>query len=76
MNKVYAKGCHGGVSGGANFWPQLFSELQAAYKAGDTGRVESLAAVIWAINAKVYRVSPTWPSSIVKVRKDPCCSCL
>ena len=50
-------GGHGGVSGGANMFPQLYVALYEAAAQGQTERVHDLQQIVQQIAASVYQVS-------------------
>ena len=49
-------GGHGGVNGGANFYPRLYVDLYNAAKAGNMARVRSLHAEVMFISDNLYRI--------------------
>ena len=58
-------GGHGGVSGGANLFPQLYVQLCAAFHAGDLVRAQELQAQIQRVSDAFYRIGK-YSSSIIK----------
>jgi len=63
-------GGHGGVSGGAHLWPQLYTGLCEAAADRDLERVQRLHELIMFVNVRIYGVSKV-PSSVFKAIK--CC---
>lgn len=63
-------GGHGGVSGGAHIWPELYTGLYDAATAKDLGRVRRLHDLLMYVNTEIYYVSRE-PSSVFKAIK--CC---
>ena len=61
---VFAGG-HGGVNGGANVFPRLYTELHRAAAAGDLARTRDLQDRVLRISAALYTVG-RHPSAIVK----------
>ncbi|MGQ9635736.1 MAG: dihydrodipicolinate synthase family protein [Bryobacteraceae bacterium] len=61
-------GGHGGVSGGAHLWPQLYTGLYHAALDRDLERVKRLHSLLMYVNTQIYCVSPT-PCSVFKVIK-------
>lgn len=61
---VFAGG-HGGVSGGANVFPQLYVELYRAAVGGDVARARELHAQVMRISNNLYRIG-RHPSAIIK----------
>ncbi|MBI5686821.1 MAG: dihydrodipicolinate synthase family protein [Verrucomicrobia bacterium] len=61
---VFAGG-HGGVNGGANFYPRLYVELFRAAQAGDNARVRELHAQVMRISDNLYCIG-RHPSAIIK----------
>jgi dihydrodipicolinate synthase/N-acetylneuraminate lyase len=53
---VLDEGAHGGVCGGANLMPGVYSELYAAAAAGDRARVGELQKIVLTISSGVYRI--------------------
>lgn len=58
-------GGDGGVSGGANLFPQLYVQLCAAHESGDVERAQSLQDLIRRVGNSIYRVG-AHSSSIIK----------
>jgi len=58
-------GGHGGVSGGANLFPKLYTQLVASYLAGDIARAQLLQAQIQRVSDSLYRIGKH-SSSIIK----------
>ncbi|MCX6904786.1 MAG: dihydrodipicolinate synthase family protein [Verrucomicrobia bacterium] len=58
-------GGHGGVHGGANFFPRLYVSLYQACRAGDFVGARRLQAKVHEVCAKIYRVGKH-PSTVVK----------
>jgi 4-hydroxy-tetrahydrodipicolinate synthase len=58
-------GGHGGVSGGANLFPELYVELFEAARAGDLPRARELHAAVMRISGSLYRIG-SYGSSIIK----------
>lgn len=52
-------GGHGGVSGGANLFPQLYVALLAAARRGDHRRVAELQSTVMTISNTIYN-RPAW----------------
>lgn len=63
-------GGHGGVSGGAHLWPQLYTGICEAAWERDLDRVRRLHELIMFVNTRIYGVSKA-PSSVFKAIK--CC---
>jgi 4-hydroxy-tetrahydrodipicolinate synthase len=61
-------GGHGGVSGGAHLWPQLYTGLYQAAVEKDMERVQRLHSLLMYVNTRIYRISPT-PCSVFKAIK-------
>ncbi|MEY4385442.1 MAG: putative 2-keto-3-deoxy-galactonate aldolase YagE [Verrucomicrobiota bacterium] len=59
------RGGHGGVSGGANLFPKLYSTLCAAWQAGDHARARELQGRIQHVSDSLYRIGKH-SSSIIK----------
>lgn len=59
------RGGHGGVSGGANLFPKLYSTLCQAWKAGDHARARELQVRIQHVSDSLYRIGKH-SSSIIK----------
>lgn len=58
-------GCHGGVNGGANLFPQLYVDLYDAAAAGDLPTTRALHAQVMRISNSLYTVGK-FGSSIIK----------
>ena len=58
-------GGHGGVSGGANLFPQLYSTLCQVWKCGDVARAQELQKQIQRVSDSFYRIGK-YSSSIIK----------
>jgi 4-hydroxy-tetrahydrodipicolinate synthase len=58
-------GSHGGVSGGANFFPRLYVRLFEAAHDGNTQRARELQAQVTRIGDSLYRIG-RHPSSVIK----------
>jgi len=58
-------GGHGGVSGGANLFPKLYTQLCEAYQAGDLVRARALQAQIQRVSDALYHIG-RHSSSIIK----------
>ena len=58
-------GGHGGVSGGANLFPQLYTALCTRFHAGDLDRARQLQAQIQRVSDSLYRIGKH-SSSIIK----------
>jgi 4-hydroxy-tetrahydrodipicolinate synthase len=58
-------GGHGGVSGGANLFPQLYGRLIEAVHAGNAARARELQAVVTRVGESLYRIG-RHPSSVIK----------
>jgi dihydrodipicolinate synthase/N-acetylneuraminate lyase len=58
-------GGHGGVSGGANIFPQLYVTLYEAFQAGNVARVQELQKQIRRVSDSFYRIGK-YSSSIIK----------
>jgi 4-hydroxy-tetrahydrodipicolinate synthase len=58
-------GGQGGVSGGANLFPQLYVQVLAAHQAGDAGRARALQQKIQRVSDAFYRIG-RHSSSIIK----------
>jgi 4-hydroxy-tetrahydrodipicolinate synthase len=58
-------GAHGGVSGGANLFPKLYTGVCTAFQAGDLARAELLQKQILRVSSALYRVGKH-PSTIIK----------
>ncbi len=60
-----AAGGHGGVNGGANLFPRIYTALYQAARAGDQGRVQELQTRMLRIGAELYRIG-SHSSAIIK----------
>ncbi len=58
-------GGHGGVNGGANVFPRLYTELNGAAEAGDLERVRQLHALVMQVAGRLYTVG-RHPSAVIK----------
>ncbi|WP_026951395.1 dihydrodipicolinate synthase family protein [Algoriphagus mannitolivorans] len=58
-------GGHGGVSGGANLFPQLYVKAYEAFEAKDFGRLRELQETILFLSANIYQ-NATYKSSYLK----------
>jgi len=58
-------GGHGGVSGGANLFPQIYVALCAACRAGNRTRAQELQRQIQRLSSALYRVGQH-PSTVIK----------
>lgn len=58
MAEAVLLGGHGGMCGGANFWPQLYVSLYRAAAAGDLAEVNRLQETVMFIRANVYNILP------------------
>lgn len=56
LGEAVLLGAHGGVNGGANVWPHLYTALYNAAAAGDIERVRELHTRVIHISMTVYRV--------------------
>ena len=56
MAEAVLAGGHGGMCGGANFYPKLYVDLYRAASAGDLQRVANLHQKVMAISSTIYRV--------------------
>ena len=54
LAQALALGAHGGVTGGANLWPQLYLDLYQAASDGHSERVDEIERVIADVSAHVY----------------------
>ncbi|MGO8751483.1 MAG: dihydrodipicolinate synthase family protein [Thermoguttaceae bacterium] len=61
-------GGHGGVNGGANFYPRLYVDLYNAAKAGDMARVRSLHPEVMFISDNLYRIGRHSPAVIKGIK--------
>lgn len=53
---VLDEGAHGGVCGGANLLPEVYSALYAAAAAGDREKAAGLQETVMAVSSGVYRI--------------------
>jgi dihydrodipicolinate synthase/N-acetylneuraminate lyase len=58
-------GGHGGVSGGANLFPELYVQLVEAARTGELARARELHGLIMRVSGALYRIGHH-PSSIIK----------
>jgi dihydrodipicolinate synthase/N-acetylneuraminate lyase len=58
-------GGHGGVSGGANLFPKLYTGLYEAFRSGDLARARTLQEQIRHIGDSLYRIGKH-PSAVIK----------
>jgi dihydrodipicolinate synthase/N-acetylneuraminate lyase len=58
-------GGHGGVSGGANLFPELYVKLCEAHRAGNLARAQELQKQIQRVSDSFYRIGK-YSSSIIK----------
>ncbi len=58
-------GGHGGVSGGANLFPELYVRLYEAARAGDLERLRELHTLVLRVSRSLYSVGHH-PSSVIK----------
>ena len=58
-------GGHGGVSGGANLFPDLYVNLFRAFRAGDRRRAQELQDQVLRISGSLYRIG-RHPSAVIK----------
>jgi len=56
LGEALLLGAHGGVSAGANLWPQLYVDLYNAAQAKDLSAVVTLHEKVMQINSKIYSV--------------------
>ncbi|MDD2601215.1 MAG: dihydrodipicolinate synthase family protein [Kiritimatiellae bacterium] len=68
LGNVVLMGAHGGVSGGANLFPQLFVDLYDAAVAGDVAKVCKLQERVMTISAALYGVGQHMSSFIKGVK--------
>jgi 4-hydroxy-tetrahydrodipicolinate synthase len=61
-------GAHGGVSGGANIWPQLYVELHEAASAGDLERTAELHRKVTQVASSIYWVGPSGASVLQGIK--------
>lgn len=64
MDAVFAGG-HGGVNGGANIFPSLYTALHQAAEAGDLARARDLQNRVLRVSASIYTVG-RHPSAVIK----------
>jgi dihydrodipicolinate synthase/N-acetylneuraminate lyase len=64
LDAVLAGG-HGGVNGGANVFPELYSALHRAAAAGDVERARHLHDAIMQVSDKLYQIG-RHPSAVIK----------
>lgn len=65
LSDALLAGAHGGVPGGANLYPQLYTALFNAARSGDLARVRELHAVVMRISEALYRIG-RHPSAVIK----------
>jgi dihydrodipicolinate synthase/N-acetylneuraminate lyase len=65
MSEAVGMGASGGVTGGANLFPELYVRLYEAAVARDAGQVESLQCRVMAVSRALYRLG-RHPSSYLK----------
>jgi 4-hydroxy-tetrahydrodipicolinate synthase len=58
MAEAVLLGGHGGMCGGANFWPQLYVGLYRAAAAGQLAEVNRLQETVMFIRANIYNILP------------------
>ena len=58
MAEAILLGGHGGMCGGANFYPKLYLDLYLASMARDLEKVNALQKIVMQISTTVYRVGP------------------
>jgi 4-hydroxy-tetrahydrodipicolinate synthase len=63
--EALALGGRGGVSGGANLFPQLYVRLVEAYRAGDLARAQALQQQVQRVSDALYHVGK-YSSAIIK----------
>lgn len=68
LGNVVLMGAHGGVSGGANLFPQLFVDLYDAAAAGDVAQVIQLQERVMIISEALYGVGRHMSSFIKGVK--------
>ncbi len=61
-------GAHGGVSGGANVWPQLYVELHKAAAAGELERTRQLHRKVVRLASSIYHVGPPGASVLQGIK--------
>ncbi|MHB8900539.1 MAG: dihydrodipicolinate synthase family protein [Thermoguttaceae bacterium] len=61
-------GAHGGVSGGANLWPELYVELHKAASAGDLRRAGELHRTVTRLASSIYHVGPPGASVLQGIK--------
>ncbi len=64
LAEAVSMGAHGGVTGGANLWPELYVSLYKAAAAGDKIEAGTLQATILHLSAHVYHLSRAGSSYI------------
>jgi dihydrodipicolinate synthase/N-acetylneuraminate lyase len=65
LTEAVRLGAHGGISGGANLWPELYVGLYRAAAAGDAAEIDRLQRTVLQISTSVYRRKPE-PSSYLR----------
>ena len=65
LGEAVLMGCHGGVTGGANFCPKLYVDLYNAACAREMEKVRSLQARVMEISTRIYRTG-SYGSSYLK----------
>ncbi len=63
--EAMAIGAHGGVNGGGNLFPRLYSSLYDAIRRGDTERAAALKSLVLEISSTIYAQGDA-PSRIIK----------
>ncbi len=58
-------GAHGGISGGANIFPNLYVELCAAAQAGDLTQTRALHSVVMQVTERLYHIG-NHASAVIK----------
>jgi dihydrodipicolinate synthase/N-acetylneuraminate lyase len=58
-------GGHGGVNGGANFFPKLYVKLHEAFRGGDMKRAQELQEQVRRVSGSLYRIGKH-VSSVIK----------
>jgi 4-hydroxy-tetrahydrodipicolinate synthase len=56
--KSIGMGAHGGITGGANLWPELYVDLYRAAVNGDAAEIEPLQALVMHMSTRVYNITP------------------
>ena len=69
--KAMRLGCHGGVNGGANMFPRLYTAMYEAAAAGDWTTAEQHQATVQKVSDSLYGVGDG-PSRIIKGIKSVC----